>query len=345
MKSYREIAESVQHLRESDVAGKHTRDINLDILWSVVSGNDTRMGVAESLRGVSKRYVLNMTVTEFNDWMYEHRPLVEMFYDFATTADVSANQFVMESLSESLLEGNDFLKNLHSLISEENYIEASNQLKEATQEDLNAIDDSLYYFLAVNEAFTVADLCKPLNPQLWESMLNEAERTVDDHPSLASLALAAHWYMKEDGEWDNCNCKKDEVEEGFASAAQRRAAFASGYKAKGKKGNGNSDASAGRADEIPPTTDERESSAAMKRRPAAADDPAPAAIRRRLSGKQPVDNATWAAVVYRARRITRADKRRGGGRVSRITRAAKRGPDGKGCSKCRYKSHGCARCW
>ena len=214
MKSYREIAESVQHLRENVVAGKHTRDINLDILWSVVSGNDTRMGVAESLQGVSKRYVLNMTVTEFNDWMYEHRPLVEMFYDFATTADASANQFVMESLSESLLEGNDFLKNLHSLISEENYIEASNQLKEATQQDLNAIDDSLYYFLAVNEAFTVADLCKPSNPQLWESMLNEAERTVDDHPSLASLALAAHWYMKEDGEWDNCNCKKDEVEEG-----------------------------------------------------------------------------------------------------------------------------------
>ena len=129
--------------------------------------------------------------------------------------------------------------------------------------------------------------------------------------------------------------------------AQMAAAFSAkaGKGKKGKKGNGNSDANAGRADEIPPTTDERESSAAMKRRPAAADDPAPAAIRRRLSGKQPVDNATWAAVVYRARRITRADKRRGGGRVSRITRAAKRGPDGKGCSKCRYRSHGCARCW
>ena len=146
------------------------------------------------------------------------------------------------------------------------------------------------------------------------------------------------------------NAEPSPVESLAAMRAQMAAAFAAkaskGKKGKkGKKGNGNSDASAGRADEIPPTTDERESSAAMKRRPAAADDPAPAAIRRRLSGKQPVDNATWAAVVYRARRITRADKRRGGGRVSRITRAAKRGPDGKGCSKCRYRSHGCARCW
>ena len=35
------------------------------------------------------------------------------------------------------------------------------------------------------------------------------------------------------------------------------------------------------------TIDERESSAAMRRPSAAADDPAPAAIRRRLSGKQP----------------------------------------------------------
>ena len=79
-----------------------------------------------------------------------------------------------------------------------------------------------------------------------------------------------------------------------------------------------------------------------------ADDPAPAAIRRRLSGKQPVDNATWAAKrrgCHRVSRITRAAKRLGGGRVSRITRAAKRGPDGKGCSKCRYRSHACARCW
>jgi len=115
--------------------------------------------------------------------------------------------------------------------------------------------------------------------------------------------------------------------------AQMAAAFAA-EAGKGKKGNGNSDANAGRADEIPPTTDERKSSAAMKRRPAAADDPAPAAIRRRLSGKQPVD-----------KRLYRAAKRLDRRRPSRITRAAKRGPDGKGCSKCRYRSHGCARCW
>lgn len=214
MKSFKQIAESVQHLRENDVAGKHIRDIHLDVLWSVVSGNNTRMSVAESLGGVSKRYILNMTVTEFHDWMYEHRPLIEMFYDFATTADRNANQFVMESLSESLLEGNDFLQNLHTLISEENYIEVSHKLRETSQENLNAIPDSLYYFFAVNEAFTVAELCKPTNPHLWDSMLGEAERTVDDHPSLASLALAARWYMKEDGEWENCNCKKNEVEEG-----------------------------------------------------------------------------------------------------------------------------------
>ena len=110
--------------------------------------------------------------------------------------------------------GNDFLQNLHTLISEENYIEVSHKLRETSQENLNAIPDSLYYFFAVNEAFTVAELYKPTNPHLWDSMLGEAERTVDDHPSLASLALAARWYMKEDGEWENCNCKKNEVEEG-----------------------------------------------------------------------------------------------------------------------------------
>ena len=146
------------------------------------------------------------------------------------------------------------------------------------------------------------------------------------------------------------NAEPSPVESLAAMRAQMAAAFAAkaGKGKKGKKGERGSAGrrrEGGRADEIPPTTDERESKAAMKRRRAAADDPALAAIRRRLSGKQPVDNATWAAVVHRARRITRADKRRGGGRVSRITRAAKRGPGGKGCSKCRYRSHGCARCW
>ena len=72
--------------------------------------------------------------------------------------------------------------------------------------------DSLYYFLAVNEAFTVADQCKPTNPSLWESTLMEAERNISDHPSLASLALATRWYMNEGGEWEGCECK--EIEEG-----------------------------------------------------------------------------------------------------------------------------------
>jgi hypothetical protein len=169
------------------------------------------MAVAESLNGASKRYILNMSIREFNDWMYEHRPLVEMFYDFATTADVTTNSAVIDSLSESLENENEFLQSIHSLISEGNYLGASSKLQEANHDDLEIIPDSLYYFLAVNEAFTIADLCKPTNPNLWESVLEEAERKIEDHPSLASLALAARWYMEENGEWENCKCK--EVEE------------------------------------------------------------------------------------------------------------------------------------
>ena len=225
MKSYREIAESVQEFRENDVAGTHIRDIHLDVLWSVISGNDTRMGVAESLGGVSKRYVLNMNIREFNDWMFEHRPLVEMFYDFATTADVKANPLVVESLSESLLDENEFLRNIHSLIVEGSYIDAYNRLKEASYDDLESTPDSLYYFLAVNEAFTVADQCKPTNSTLWESTLMEAERNISDHPSLASLALATRWYMNEGGEWEGCNCttedKDKEYEKFFQSALKK----------------------------------------------------------------------------------------------------------------------------
>lgn len=218
MKSFKQIAESIKHLRENDVADKHVRDINLDILWSVVSGNSTRMGVAESLRGISKRYVLNMTITEFNEWMYNHRPLVEMFYDFATTADIQPVSSIIESLSESLLEGSEFLSKVHSLIIEGNYIGAYNEFKEASYDDLESTPDSLYYFLAVNEAFTIADLCKPSNSHLWESILETAERSVEDHPSLASLALASRWYMSEGGEWDDCSCKKDEeLDEGSDS--------------------------------------------------------------------------------------------------------------------------------
>jgi len=215
MKSFKQIAESIHHLRENtDAVDKHIRDINLDVLWSVVSGNNTRMSVAESLRGMSKRYVLNMTVTEFNEWMYDHRPLVEMFYDFATTADIQPVSSIIESISESLLNENEFLSNVHSLVIEGNYIGAYNQFKEASYDNLESTPDSLYYFLAINEAFTVADLCKPSNSHLWESILETAERSVEDHPSLASLAIASRWYMNEGGEWDDCNCKEIEEEEG-----------------------------------------------------------------------------------------------------------------------------------
>ena len=213
MKSFKQIAESIKHLRENDVADKHVRDINLDILWSVVSGNNTRMSVAESLRGISKRYVLNMTITEFNEWMYNHRPLVEMFYDFATTADIQPVSSIIESLSEALLNENEFLSKVHSLVIEGNYIGAYNEFKEASYDNLESTPDSLYYFLAVNEAFTIADLCKPSNSHLWESILETAERSVEDHPSLASLAIASRWYMNEGGEWDDCNCKEIEEEE------------------------------------------------------------------------------------------------------------------------------------
>ena len=145
------------------------------------------------------------------------------------------------------------------------------------------------------------------------------------------------------------NAEPSPVESLAAMRAQMAAAFAAkaGKGKKGKKGERGSagrQREGGRADEIPPTTDERESKTAMKRRRSAADGPALAAIRRRLSGKQPVDNATWAAVVHRAS----SGRGRGvltGSRRYHITRAAKRGPGGKGCSKCRYRSHGCARCW
>jgi hypothetical protein len=203
MKSYKEISKNIQHLREKVVAGKHIRDINLDIMWSVVSGNSARISVAESLEGVSKRYVLNMSNTEFNQWLVEHRVLVEMFYDFATNPDIEPNKQIIESLSESLInEDDDFLKGIHTLIENGDYIKAYAQIKESDFEDLENISNSLYYFLSINEAFTIADKCSSSNPKLWDSILTEAERTIEDHPSLASLAIAVKWYMKEGGEWE-----------------------------------------------------------------------------------------------------------------------------------------------
>ena len=73
----------------------------------------------------------------------------------------------------------------------------------------------------------------PDNPALWKKAIAKAKAKFDVYPSAYANAWASKWYKGEGGTW---SVQKEDVDEGFASDAQRRAAFASGYKAKGKKG-------------------------------------------------------------------------------------------------------------